>query len=206
MTKKNNIQIRNSTAEFLIFTNQVKGDGIEVRIQNNSVWLTQKLIATLFEVDRSVITKHLTNIYQEGELNKDATCAIFAQVQTEGNRTVSRDVEFYNLDAKNYLTETELESLGRIVNAYLDLAEDRAKRHIPMSMEDWAKRLDRFLEADDRDILQNSGAITSLSAKNFAESEFEKYRIKQDLLFESDFDREIKRIEGKQDSDSKSFS
>ncbi|GHT71535.1 hypothetical protein FACS1894174_07720 [Bacteroidia bacterium] len=100
--------------------------------------------------------------------------------------------------AKNYLTETELESLGRIVNAYLDLAEDRARRHIPMTMEDWAKRLDRFLEADDREILQNSGKVTALMAKDFAESEFEKYRIVQDRLFESDFDKEIKRIERKQ--------
>ncbi|GHV56837.1 hypothetical protein FACS1894182_04240 [Bacteroidia bacterium] len=110
------------------------------------------------------------------------------------------------LIAKNYLTETELESLGRIVNAYLDLAEDRARRHIPMSMEDWIKRLDRFLEADDRDILQNSGTVTALIAKNFAESEFEKYRIRQDQLFESDFDREIKHIDEKQDLESESFS
>jgi hypothetical protein len=77
----------------------------------------------------------------------------------------------------------------------LDLAEDRAKRHIPMTMEDWSKRLDKFLEADDRDILYNSGAITAQAAKDFAETEFEKFRVKQDLLFESDFDREIKRIE-----------
>jgi hypothetical protein len=80
----------------------------------------------------------------------------------------------------------------------LDLAEDRAKRHIPMTMEDWAKRLDKFLEADDRDILQNSGAITAQVAKDFAENEFEKFRIKQDQLFESDFDREVKRIQEKQ--------
>jgi hypothetical protein len=99
--------------------------------------------------------------------------------------------------AKNYLTETELKSLGRIVNAYLDLAEDRAIRHIPMTMEDWAKRLDKFLEADDRDVLQNSGKVTALIAKDFAESEFERYRIVQDRLFESDFDKEIKSIEGK---------
>mgnify|MGYP000903919101 CR=1 FL=1 len=342
MTKKK-YQIRNSTAEFLVFTSQSGENTIEVRIQDNTVWLTQKLIASLFDVDRSVITKHLANIYQEGELIKEATCVKIAQVQIEGNRQVTRDVEFYNLDAiisvgyrvnsqratqfrqwatsvlrdyairgyiidkkrmengtflnedyfehllaeireirlserrfyqkitdiyatamdynkdavttkeffakvqnklhyavhghtaaelilsranaekeymgltswekapdgkivktdvsiaKNYLTETELESLGRIVNAYLDLAEDRARRHIPMTMEDWAKRLDRFLEADDRDILQNSGKVTTLMARDFAESEFEKYRIVQDRLFESDFDKEIKRLEGKQD-------
>jgi len=339
MDRDNKLQIRSSTAEFLIFTNQSGGEAIEVRIQDNTVWLTQKLIAALFDVDRSVIVKHLNNIYQEGELSKKATCANFAQVQTEGSRQVTRDIDFYNLDAiiavgyrvnshrattfrqwatsvlrdfamrgyvidrkrmengaflgvdyfehllaeireirlserrfyqkvtdiyatamdynkdstitkdffakvqnklhyaihghtaaeliktranaskehmgltswekspegkivktdvsiaKNYLTENELESLGRIVNAYLDLAEDRAKRHIPMTMEDWAKRLDKFLEADDGDILQSSGKITAQMAKDFAESEFEKFRITQDRLFESDFDREIKRIE-----------
>jgi hypothetical protein len=97
--------------------------------------------------------------------------------------------------AKNYLTETELESLGRIVNAYLDLAEDRAKRHIPMTMEDWAKRLDKFLEADDRDILQNSGTIAAQVAKDFAENEFEKYRIIQDKTYRSDFDRLVENTE-----------
>jgi hypothetical protein len=100
--------------------------------------------------------------------------------------------------AKNYLTGAELESLGHIVNAYLDLAEDRAKRHISMTMEEWAKRLDRFLEADDREILQNNGKITSQMAKEFAENEFEKYRIVQDRLLESDFDQEIKQLTEKQ--------
>jgi hypothetical protein len=98
---------------------------------------------------------------------------------------------------KNYLNESELESLGRIVNAYLDLAEDRAKKHIPMTMVDWSKRLDKFLEADDRDILQDCGKITAQMAKSFAESEFEQYRIIQDRLFESDFDKDVKCIEGK---------
>ena len=94
--------------------------------------------------------------------------------------------------AKNYLTSQELESLGRIVNAWLDLAEDRARRKIPMTMEDWAKRLDRFLEFDDRKLLEDSGKITAEMAKEFAETEFEKYRIVQDRLFESDFDRMLK--------------
>ncbi|GHV35686.1 toxin Fic [Bacteroidia bacterium] len=334
----NKIQIRNSTAEFLIFTAKGAANSVEAFYEDETIWLSQKMMAVLFDVDRSVITKHLTNIYSEGELKKEATCAIFAQVQTEGNRTVNRQTEFYNLDtiisvgyrvnsiratqfrqwatsvlrdfairgyvidkkrmengtflsedyfehllaeireirlserrfyqkltdiystamdynkdapitrmffakvqnklhyavhghtaaelivaranaekenmgltswenspagkivktdvavAKNYLKENELESLGRIVNAYLDLAEDRAKRHIPMTMEDWAKRLDTFLSADDRDILKNSGKITAQMAKDFAESEFEKYRITQDRLFESDFDREIKLL------------
>jgi hypothetical protein len=91
--------------------------------------------------------------------------------------------------AKNYLTQNELESLGRIVNAYLDLAEDRAKKGIPMTMQDWANRLDKFLLADDRDLLQNAGSISAKIAKDKAENEFEKYRVKQDQLYTSDFDR-----------------
>ena len=341
MTKKKKLQIRNSTAEFLIFTNQAKEDGIEVRVQNETIWLSQKLMGVLFDCSTDNISLHLKNIFKENELdessvteefsvtasdgktyrtkhynldaiisvgyrvntgratafrqwatsvlkdyairgyvidkkrmengsfldedyfehllaeireirlserrfyqkitdiyatsmdyNKDAviTKEFFAKVQnklhyaihghTAAELIVSRanaEKEHMGLTswekspngkivktdvsiAKNYLTETELESLGRIVNAYLDLVEDRAKRHIPMTMDDWAKRLDKFLEADDRDILQNSGKVTAQIAKSFAESEFEKYRIVQDRLFESDFDKEIKRMNGKQNN------
>ena len=91
--------------------------------------------------------------------------------------------------AKNYLKEEELESMGRVVNAFLDLAEDRAKRHIPMTMEDWAKRIDKFLDSDDRPVLNDSGKVSTEQAKDYAETEFEKYRIIQDCLFQSDFDK-----------------
>lgn len=91
--------------------------------------------------------------------------------------------------AKNYLKENELESMGRIVSAFLDLAEDRAKRHIPMTMEDWATRIDKFLEGDDRPVLDDAGHVSAEYAKEFAETEFEKYRVIQDRLFQSDFDR-----------------
>ena len=91
--------------------------------------------------------------------------------------------------AKNYLKEEELESMGRLVNAFLDLAEDRAKRHIPMTMEDWAKRIDKFLDSDDRPILNDSGKMSAEQAKDYAETEFEKYRIFQDGVFQSDFDK-----------------
>ncbi|NDV83149.1 virulence RhuM family protein [Bacteroides sp. 51] len=340
MTKKKKFQIRNSTAEFLVFTSQSGENTIEVRIQDETVWLTQNLIAELFQTTKQNVSLHLKNIFHDGELDENSVVKDFLTTAADGK---NYNTKFYNLDAiisigyrvnsqratqfrqwatsvlrdyairgyiidkkrmengsflnedyfehllaeireirlserrfyqkitdiyatamdynkdavttkeffakvqnklhyaihghtaaeliisranaekehmgltswekspdgkiiktdvsiaKNYLTETELESLGRIVNAYLDLAEDRARRHIPMTMEDWAKRLDRFLEADDREILQNSGKVTALMAKDFAESEFEKYRIVQDRLFESDFDKEIKRIEGKQD-------
>ena len=91
--------------------------------------------------------------------------------------------------AKNYLKENELEAMGRIVNSFLDMAEDMAKRHIPMTMEDWAKRIDKFLDVTDRPILSDAGKVTAEYAKEFAETEFEKYRVIQDRLFKSDFDK-----------------
>jgi hypothetical protein len=99
--------------------------------------------------------------------------------------------------AKNYLTETELESLGRIVNGYLDFAEEYAKQRRPITMEDWAKHLDLILQANGKDLLQNAGKITAALAKQHAEKEFEQYRPIQDRLFESDFDRTLKMLENK---------
>jgi len=97
--------------------------------------------------------------------------------------------------AKNYLTEQEMAQLERLVSAYLDVAESMALRKIPMTMQDWETRLNRFIEATDRDVLQDAGKVTAEIAKAHAESEFEKYRIVQDRLFESDFDRVIRQIE-----------
>jgi len=338
MNKKNSkhIQIRNSTAEFLIFTYQAQQDGIEVRVQDGTIWLSQKQIGLLFETSADNISLHLKNIFKDEELGEASVAEEFSATASDGKKY---RIKHYNLDAiiavgyrvnskratffrqwatrvlrdytlrgyiidkkrmengaflnedyferlleeireirlserrfyqkitdiystamdydknspvtkdffakvqnklhyavhghtaaeliidranaekdnmgltnwenspngkilktdvtvaKNYLSETELESLGRVVNAYLDLAEARAKRHIPMTMEDWAKRLDIFLQADDREVLKDSGKISAQIAKEFAESEFEKFRVRQDQLFESDFDREIKNLE-----------
>lgn len=96
--------------------------------------------------------------------------------------------------AKNYLTEPEMAQLSRLVNAYLDVAEDMALRKIPMTMQDWETRLNRFIEAIDREVLQDAGKVSTEIAKAHAESEFEKYRIVQDRLFESDFDRMVKQL------------
>ena len=326
-------EIRNSTAEFLIFAIEGKEDGIQVMYQNDTIWCTQKAMATLFDCSTDNIGLHLKNIYASQELQKEATTEFFSVVQTEGERQVHRKTQFYNLDAiisvgyrvnsiratqfrqwctavirqfsirgyvidkkrmengsfigedyfehllaeireirlserrfyqkltdiyatsidynlnapttrlffkkvqnkmhyavhghtaaeliveradaekehmglttwekapngkivktdvsiaKNYLKEEELESMGRLVNAFLDLAEDRAKRHIPMTMEDWAKRIDKFLDSDDRPILNDSGKMSAEQAKDYAETEFEKYRIFQDRVFQSDFDK-----------------
>lgn len=337
--------IRNSTAEFLIFTSQSGETSIEARYEDNTIWLSQKLMSALFDVEENTISYHLKEIYKSNEIEKDRTTRKFRVVQQEGERVVNRNIDFYNLDAiisvgyrvnsikatqfrqwatnilrefaikgyvldrkrmengafldqdyferlleeireirlserrfyqkitdiyatsvdynkdapttktffakvqnklhfaihgktaselimtradskkenmgltswenspngkiiktdvsvaKNYLTQDELDSLGRIVNAYLELAEERAKRQIPMTMEDWAKRLDLFLEFDDRKVLQDAGKITAQIAKQHAESEFEKYRIVQDRLFESDFDKEIKKQLGNHDKE-----
>ena len=336
MTDDSKKLIRNSTAEFLIFTAQAGEQSIEARYEDETVWLTQKLMAELFAVDVRTVSEHLKNIFSSGELGEDSvirkfritaadgksyatnhynldaiisvgyrvnsvratqfrqwatgvlrefaikgyvldkkrlengaylgedyfehllaeireirlserkfyqkvtdiyatavdynrdaptTKAFFAKVQNKlhfaihghtaaelivqradsgkphmgltswenapGGKIIKTDV----VVAKNYLSREELDSLGRIVNSYLDLAEDRARRNIPMTMEDWAKRLDAFLEFAERGILQDAGKVSAEMAKAHAESEFEKYRIVQDRLFESDFDRAIKQIE-----------
>ena len=102
---------------------------------------------------------------------------------------------------KNYLTESEMAQLSRLVNAYLDIAEDMAQREIPMTMQDWETRLNRFIEATDRKILQDAGKVTNEIAKAHAESEFEEYRIVQDHLFVSDFDTQMRRIRSTEETD-----
>ena len=129
-------------------------------------------------------------IYERADADKPHMGLTTWAAAPEG-KIVKSDVSI----AKNYLSEKEMRSLERIVSAYLDLAEDRAERHIPMTMEDWAKRLDLFLMADDREVLQDAGKITAEIAKAKAETEFEKYRVIQDRLFMSDFDKYMLELE-----------
>ncbi len=103
--------------------------------------------------------------------------------------------------AKNYLTEPEMAQLSRLVNAYLDIAEDMAQRQIPMTMADWEQRLNRFIAATDREILQDAGKVAAEIANAHAESEFEKYRIVQDRLYESDFDKQIKALDNREEKE-----
>lgn len=329
------VLIRNSTVEFLTFTRQAGESSIEARYEDETLWLTQKLMGELFDVDKRTISEHFQNIFATGELLEDSVVRNFRTTAADGK---NYNTQFYNLDAiisvgyrinsvratqfrqwatqilrsftikgyvldkkrlengaflgedyyeqllaeireirlserrfyqkltdiyatsvdynkdapttkefyakvqnklhyavhghtaaelivkradsskthmgltsweqspngkilkndvsiaKNYLSKEELESLGRIVNSYLDLAEDRARRKIPMTMQDWAIRLDKFLDIYERDILKDAGQVSAEMAKIHAESEFEKYRIVQDRLFESDFDKEVKKI------------
>lgn len=189
--KKNaKLQIRNSTVDFLVFTKDVCEDGIEVRVQDHDIWLTQKAIGQLFDVDRSVVTKHLKKIYESGELSDKSTCANFAQVADNG-KIVKADVTI----AKNYLSKDEIQELNEIVTMYLDYATRQARRHIPMTMVDWASKLDAFLQFNDAEVLQNKGKVTATVAKAFAKSEFEQYRVIQDRQYQSDFDRLVASTE-----------
>ena len=329
------LMIRNSTAEFLMFIADSRQGGLEVRFQNETVWLTQKLMAELFLCSSDNISLHLKNIFKDGELdeksateefsvtasddkqyrikhyNLDAIIAIgyrvnsiratqfrqwatrvlkefaikgfvldkerlknegflgreyfeelleiireiraserkfyqkitdiyatamdyatdspitkafFATVQNKMHfavhgqtaseiimKRVGSQKQYMGLTtwkkapkgkiqksdvsiAKNYLNKDEIEELDRIVNMYLDYAEDQAKRKIPMTIEDWSKKLNAFLKFNERKVLNHPGEISAEIAKSFAESEWEKYRIVQDRLFESDFDRLTKKL------------
>ena len=255
--KKNHMAPNDSFTEFLLYTDPNGKVKVEIFLHDENIWLTQVKISELFGVDRSVVSKHLSNIFKEGELSKKATCANFAQVRIEADREVTRQIEFYNLDAiisvgyrvnstrathfriwaiskqtaaeiiytransekqnmgltnwknspdgpirkpdvliaKNYLNEGELNSLNRIVSMYLDFAEMQADNRKIMYMNDWIKKLDAFLQFNEKEIMDNPGKVSAEIAKVFAESEFEKYRVIQDRLYESDFDKEIKRIQ-----------
>ena len=329
MNKK--VQIRNSTADFLVFTKENNSaDTIEVRVQDGNVWLTQKAIGQLFDIDRSVVTKHLQNVFADGELVESSVCAKFAQTADDGK---TYQYKFYNLPAiiavgyrakspratefrqwatrvletftkqgyvldkdrlingkifdddyfehliseiqeiraserrfyqkitdlyataadydrnsditrtffatvqnkmhfavhhstaaeliveranhkslnmglttwknapegkivkadvsvaKNYLKDQELTELNEIVTMYLDYAIRQARRHIPMMMSEWADKLDAFLRFNEAELLTDAGKVSAEIAKRFAESEFEKYRVIQDHMYKSDFDR-----------------
>ena len=339
--KRDEITIRSSAAEYLTYVASVGGEdtSMEMRYEYENIWLTQKMMATLYDVSTSTINEHIMKIYSDGELTEESTIRKFRIVQVEGKRNVNRDVMHYNLQmiiavgfkveneravrfrkwagqivkdytiqgwtmdverlkkgtlftdeyferqlanireirmserkfyqkvtdlyatafdydkdakttrlffqmvqnkmhyathrhtaaeliyeranadkehmgltywenapdgkivksdvsiAKNYLTEEEINFMERIVSMYLDYAEMQAERHIPMSMEDWSVRLDGFLEFNGTEILMDAGKISAEQAKLHAESEYEKYRIVQDRLFMSDFDKYMLDLE-----------
>ena len=350
--KKQEISIRSSAAEYLTYAAAVgdQPDSIELRYEDENIWLTQKLMAELYGVDVRTINDHLKKIYSDGELEEGATIRDFRIVQTEGSRQVSREVKHYSLQAiiavgfkvnneravqfrkwanaivkdytiqgwvmdderlkaggsiltkdyfdkllerireirmserrfyqkvtdiyatsvdydpgaeatqrffaavqnkihysvhghtaaeliveradaerehmgltswegspegkihrydvivaKNYLSEEELDQMERVVSAYLEMAELQAARHIPMTMADWEERLDGFLTLFDHELLRDAGRVSAELAKEHALTQFEKYRVKQDALYESDFDRflaQAKLLENGEDLDS----
>ena len=339
--KKDEITIRSSAAEYLTYVASIgdQQDSIEMRYEDENIWLTQKMMATLYDVDVRTINEHIKKIYSDSELEEDATIRNFRIVQTEGSRQVTRDTKHYNLQmiiavgfkvnseravqfrkwvnqiakdytikgwvmdderlkrgtyltekyfdeqlerireiraserkfyqkitdlyataidydknaattrrfyatvqnkmhyavhghtaaeliveradhtkehmglttwadapegkikksdvtvAKNYLSQDEMKQLNRMVTAYLDFAENMTLRHIPLTMQDWEMRLNSFIEMFDYGILQDAGKVSAEIAKLHAETEFEKYRVIQDRLFMSDFDRYMLELE-----------
>ena len=339
--KKDEVTIRSSAAEYLTYVASVgeQQDSVEMRYEDENIWLTQKMMATLYDVDVRTINEHIKKIYLDSELEEDSTIRNFRIVQTEGSRQVTRDTKHYNLQmiiavgfkvnneravqfrkwannivkdytikgwamdderlkrgtyltekyfdeqlerireiraserkfyqkitdlyataidydknsattkrfyatvqnkmhyavhghtaseliveradhtkehmglttwadapdgkikksdvtiAKNYLSQDEMKQLNRMVTAYLDFAENMTLRHIPLTMEDWEKRLNSFIEMFDYGILQDAGKVSAEIAKLHAETEFEKYRIVQDRLFMSDFDKYMLELE-----------
>ena len=339
--KKDEITIRSSAAEYLTYVASVgdQQDSIEMRYEDENIWLTQKMMATLYDVGLPTINEHIKKIYADSELEEAATIRNFRIVQTEGSRQVTRDTKHYNLQmiiavgfkvnseravqfrkwvnqiakdytikgwvmdderlkrgtyltekyfdeqlerireiraserkfyqkitdlyataidydknsattrrfyatvqnkmhyavhghtaaeliveradhtkehmglttwadapdgkikksdvtvAKNYLSQDEMKQLNRMVTAYLDFAENMTLRHIPLTMQDWEKRLNSFIEMFDYGILQDAGKVSAEIAKFHAETEFEKYRVIQDRLFMSDFDKFILELE-----------
>ncbi len=339
--KKDEINIRSSAAEYLTYVASVgnQQDSIEMRYEDENIWLTQKMMATLYDVGLPTINEHIKKIYADSELEETATIRNFRIVQTEGSRQVTRDTKHYNLQmiiavgfkvnseravqfrkwvnqiakdytikgwvmdderlkrgtyltekyfdeqlerireiraskrkfyqkitdlyataidydknsattrrfyatvqnkmhyavhghtaaeliveradhtkehmglttwadapdgkikksdvtvAKNYLSQDEMKQLNRMVTAYLDFAENMTLRHIPLTMQDWEKRLNSFIEMFDYGILQDAGKVSAAIAKLHAETEFEKYRVIQDRLFMSDFDKYMLELE-----------
>ena len=339
--KKGEITIRSSAAEYLTYVASVgdQQDSVEMRYEDENIWLTQKMMATLYDVDVRTINEHIKKIYSDSELEEDATIRNFRIVQAEGSRQVTRDTKHYSLQmiiavgfkvnseravqfrkwvnqiakdytikgwvmdderlkrgtyltekyfdeqlerireiraserkfyqkitdlyataidydknsattrrfyatvqnkmhyavhghtaaelivkradhtkehmglttwadapegkikksdvtvAKNYLSQDEMKQLNRMVTAYLDFAENMTLRHIPLTMQDWEKRLNSFIEMFDYGILQDAGKVSAEIAKLHAETEFEKYRVIQDRLFMSDFDKYMLELE-----------
>jgi len=237
--------VRSSAAEYLTFVAASGQGGVEAVYADENIWLTQKMMGVLYDVETHTINYHLKKVFSDSELEENSvirnfritaadgknynTKRFFATVQnklhwaihgqTAAEVIVDRadhqkqhmglttwkdgpkgKIQKFDVSvAKNYLTENEMAQLTRLVNAYLDVAEDMALRKMPMTMQDWETRLNKFIEATDRKILQDAGRVTAEIAKAHAESEFEKYRIIQDRLFESDFDRLLKQIEHKKD-------
>lgn len=183
---KNELTIRSSAAEFLIFEEQSHADGVEVIYQDGTLWMSQRMMGLLFDVESNTITYHLGEVYKSGELEQNSTTRKIRVVQQEGTRNVHREIDHYNLDA--------IISVGYRVNS---IRATQFRRWATQVLSQYTqkgyvidrKRMEKYLLSDDRDILTDAGKISMEIAKDHAESEYEKYRVIQDRLYESDFDK-----------------
>jgi len=190
-----------SEAEFLLYQAEDGQTRVEVRFDGETAWLSLGQMAELFQRDKSVISRHVKNVFEEGELGLQATVAKSATVQREGDREVTREVEV--AIAKNYLAADEIEALNRIVTAYLEFAELQALNRKPMYMADWIAKLDDFLRLSERKILQHAGKISHDDAVTKAEREYDRFVAQRAALPSSaekhfeDAIREVKQLEKK---------
>lgn len=195
--KKEQVTIRSSAAEYLNYVACVGDDKqqIEIRYEDENIWLTQKLMAMLYGVEVHTINYHIKKIFSDSELQETSVIRKFRITAPDGKIKKS-DVVI----AKNYLSDIEMGQLERMVTAYLDFAETMTMRHIPLTMADWEQRLNSFITLFEYGLLNDAGRVSSEIARLHAETEFEKYRVIQDKLFLSDYDRfllEMKEIESK---------
>lgn len=173
-------------SEIILYTTPQGDVKIDIRFEDETFWLSQKKMAELFDVDVRTINEHLKNIYSSGELKENSTIRKFRIVQTEGKREVEREISFYNLDA--------IIAVGYRVNSQQATQFRIWATKTLKEMKDWAKRLDAFLQFNDYEVLQDAGKVSAKIAKALADEEYEKFRPIQDRNFESDFDREIKKL------------
>ncbi len=198
---KNEITIRSSAAEYLTYVASIgdESSSMEMRYEDEDIWLTQKMMATLYDVDVRTINYHIKKIFNDSELQENSVIRKF-RITAQDGKIKKSDVTI----AKNYLSEFEMRQLDRMVSAYLDFAESMTLRHIPLTMQDWETRLNGFIEMFEYGLLKDAGKVSAEIAKLHAETEFEKYRVIQDKQFMSDFDRymleleEIEKTVGKQ--------
>lgn len=165
-------------SEIILYQTEDGRTRLQVRLEGETVWLSLKQMVDLFQRDKSVISRHIKNVFEEGELSAEATVAKSATVQTEGGKQVTREIEFYNLDviiAKNYLREDEIEELNRIVVMFLDFAEDQARRKKQIFLQNWVTRLHDFLNLNERAILPDAGKVSREEAHALAEQEYERF-------------------------------
>ena len=182
--------------EMILFQSTDGHTKVQVRFEDKNVWLSQKAMAELYQVSVPSVNEHLTHIYEEGELHPEATIRKFRIVQTEGKREVPIRKSDVAIE-KNYLNEEELQALNRVVTMYLDYAEDQALSRKQMHMADWLKKLDGFLQFNEKNILTHAGKISHQMALEHAEKEFEKHEVNQRLIEAteptSDFDQFAKK-------------
>ncbi len=160
-------------------------------------WLTETQLVEIYQTTQENISMHISNIYADGELDKDGTYKKFLLVRQEGKRQVRRNIDHYNLDvmiAKNYLTELELQRLNLLTSQFLDFAEFQALEQNPMTMADWIAALDDQILRLRKNILEGSGTVSHQEAIEKAEREFEIYREREMRMLESDFDKAVKAL------------